>query len=50
VLVHAINETHIYRFIDKPWDLTEHAAKIAQVLAYRKVLLENRLLSKVVNR
>ena len=42
VLVHAINETHIYRFIDKPWDLTELAAKIAQALAYRKVLLENR--------
>lgn len=41
VLISAINETHIYRFIDKPWDQTELAATIAQALTYRKVLLEN---------
>jgi two-component system, probable response regulator PhcQ len=46
VLVNAINETHIYRFIDKPWGQTELAGTIAQALAYRKVLLENRRLSE----
>jgi DNA-binding NtrC family response regulator len=46
VLVNAINETHIYRFIDKPWGQTELAGTIAQALTYRKVLLENRRLSE----
>src|SRR3989339_448201 len=46
VLINSINETHIYRFIDKPWDKTELAGTIAQALAYRKVLLENRQLTK----
>lgn len=45
VLVNAINDTHIYRFIDKPWDQTELAATLSQALAYREVLLENRRLT-----
>lgn len=45
VLLNAINETHIYRFIDKPWGQAELAVTLAQALAYRKVLLENRRLT-----
>ena len=46
VLVKAINESHIYRFIDKPWGQAELAVTLAQALAYRKVLLENRRLTE----
>lgn len=46
VLTNAINETHIYRFIDKPWDRAELAGTLAQALNYRKALLENRRLTK----
>ena len=45
VLANAINETHIYRFIDKPWDRAELASTLAQALNYRKALLENRQLT-----
>ena len=45
-LISAINETHIYRFIGKPWDKVELAGTIAQALAYRKVMLENRRLTE----
>lgn len=45
VLINAINQTHIYRFIDKPWGQAELAGILAQALAYRKVLLENRRLT-----
>lgn len=40
-LVGAINETHIYRFLAKPWDRFELKACIAQALDYREALLEN---------
>jgi DNA-binding NtrC family response regulator len=46
VLANAINETHIYRFIDKPWDRAELAGTLAQALNYRKALLENRQLTQ----
>lgn len=44
VLANAINETHIYRFINKPWDQAALAGTLAQALTYRKALLENRRL------
>lgn len=43
----AINETHIYRFIGKPWDSAELVATLAQALAHRAILLENRRLAEV---
>lgn len=46
VLANAINETHIYRFIDKPWDGAALAGTLAQALNYRKALLENRQLTQ----
>lgn len=47
VLVKAINETHIYRFIDKPWNQLALAVTLAQALSYRKLLLENRRISHI---
>ena len=47
VLANAINETHIYRFINKPWDQAELAGTLTQALTYRKALLENRRLTEV---
>lgn len=44
-LVGAINETHIYRFLAKPWDRFELKACIAQALDYREAVLENRRLA-----
>ncbi len=41
-LVSAINETHIYRFLAKPWDKEELQASIAQALTFRDIMLENR--------
>lgn len=43
----AINEVHIYRFIAKPWDSAELAATLAQALAHRSMLLENRRLAEL---
>lgn len=44
-LVRAINEVQIYRFIAKPWNDYELVATIAQALAHRELLLENRQLA-----
>jgi DNA-binding NtrC family response regulator len=46
-LIGTINETHIYRFIAKPWDKTELAVTLAQALAHRATLLENRRLAEL---
>lgn len=46
----AINEVHIYRFIAKPWDSAELAATLAQALAHRAMLLENRRLGELCRR
>ena len=40
-LLGAINETHIYRFIAKPWDKSELKIAITQALDYRRITLEN---------
>jgi len=47
VLVSSINEMHIYRFIAKPWDQMELAVTLAQTLAHRATLLENRRLAEI---
>jgi two-component system, probable response regulator PhcQ len=45
VLVRAINDVEIYRFIAKPWNDYELVAAIAQALHNRELLLENRRLA-----
>jgi DNA-binding NtrC family response regulator len=45
-LLGAINETHIYRFIAKPWDEAELKSAIEQALNYRRILQENRRLAE----
>ena len=46
VLVDAINQTHIYRFIGKPWDSVELAGAVAQALAFQRVARENHRLAQ----
>ena len=48
VLANAINETHVYRFINKPWDHVELAATLLQALTFRKTLMENHRLSQAL--
>ncbi len=45
-LAGAINETHVYRFIAKPWDADALLNSIDQALAFRDVLLESRRLAE----
>jgi two-component system, probable response regulator PhcQ len=45
VLVRAINDVGIYRFIAKPWNDYELVAAIAQALHNRELMLENRRLA-----
>ena len=45
VLVRAINEVEIYRFIAKPWNDYELVSAIAQALHNRELMLENRRLA-----
>jgi two-component system probable response regulator PhcQ len=45
VLVSAINEVEIYRFIAKPWNDYELVAAIGQALHNRELMLENRRLA-----
>ena len=42
-LIRIINETHIYRFLSKPWDKAELLNSVRQALDYRDTILENRL-------
>lgn len=46
-LFSAINETHIYRFIAKPWEDAELKSAITQALNYRSILQENRRLAEI---
>ncbi|OGS90312.1 MAG: hypothetical protein A2Z95_02800 [Gallionellales bacterium GWA2_60_18] len=41
-LIRTINETHVYRFIAKPWGKAELLSSIRQALSYRDALLERR--------
>lgn len=46
-LIGAINETHIYRIIAKPWEEAALKSAIAQALNYRRILQENRRLAEI---
>ena len=46
----SINEAHVFRFVAKPWDDAELAATLAQALAHRATLLENRRLAELCRR
>lgn len=41
-LIRTINETHVYRYIAKPWDKAELLSNVRQALAYRDAILEKR--------
>jgi two-component system probable response regulator PhcQ len=41
-LIRTINETHVYRFIAKPWEKAELISSIRQALVYRDAILEKR--------
>ena len=45
-LIRTINETHIYRFLAKPWDQLELRSSIQQALNYRNAILESRRQAK----
>jgi len=47
-LLRAVNEVGIERFISKPWNEYELLSAIAQTLAHRELLLENRQLANLV--
>lgn len=47
-LLRAVNEVGIDRFIGKPWNDYELVAAIAQALAHRELLLENRRLADLM--
>jgi DNA-binding NtrC family response regulator len=47
-LIHLINETHIYRFIPKPWHDYYLKGSLYQAIDYGAALIENRRLSKLV--
>lgn len=47
-LLRAVNEVGIERFIGKPWNDYELISAIAQSLAHRELLLENRELANLV--
>ena len=47
-IVRAINEAGIFRFVSKPWSDSELKTNIAQVLAHRELLVENRMLADQV--
>lgn len=47
-LLRAVNDVGIERFIAKPWNDYELTAAIAQALAHRELLLENRQLANLV--
>ncbi len=47
-LVRAVNEVGIERFIGKPWNDYELLSAIAQALAHRELLLENRQLADLI--
>lgn len=47
-LVKMVNETHIYRFIPKPWNDYYLKGSVAQAIQFNSVLLENKQLAQVV--
>jgi len=49
-VVDSVNEAHVFRFVAKPWDDAELAATLAQAMAHRETLLENRRLAELCRR
>jgi DNA-binding NtrC family response regulator len=47
-LIRMINETHIYRFIPKPWSSYFLKSSIAQAVDFRQANVNNRLLAKTL--
>lgn len=47
-LMGAINEAHVFRFINKPWLDFELVSAIAQALGYRDLMLENQRLADLM--
>lgn len=47
-IVRAINEAGIFRFVSKPWSDVELKTAVAQALAHRELLVENRRLADEV--
>lgn len=47
-LIYAVDSTHIFGFVEKPWQDFELKATIAQALAWRRMHIENRELAKLV--
>lgn len=47
-LIYAVDSTHIFGFIGKPWQDFELKSTIAQALAWRRMQIENRELAKLV--
>jgi response regulator RpfG family c-di-GMP phosphodiesterase len=47
-VIRAINEAGVFRFVSKPWSDAELKATVAQVLAHRELLIENRRLADEV--
>lgn len=41
-LISGINDTHIYRFLAKPWDQAELLSSIQRALIYRETILDSR--------
>lgn len=47
-LIRMINETHIYRFIPKPWSTYFLKSTLAQAIDLRRIRLENRCLANIL--
>lgn len=50
VLLAALNQAEIYRFLPKPWDTDDLRIAIDRALEHREVLMENRRLADQVRR
>jgi len=48
ILLDAVNQAEIFRFISKPWHSEELKANIAQSLTHHAILLENQRLADLV--
>lgn len=49
-LIDAVDAAHIFGFVAKPWQDYELKACVAQALAYRRMILENRILAEMVKK
>ncbi|MDD5175438.1 MAG: response regulator [Sterolibacterium sp.] len=47
-LIRMINETHIYRFIPKPWSTYFLKSSISQAVEFRQANLDNRRMAKIL--